>query len=189
MAMLEHVADLSLDRLNEATLAWVEGEYNRKVNSETGQTPIVRFLAGPSVLRPCPDSAALRLAFTRTEKRRQRKSDGTIVLESRRFEVPDRYRHVSELEVRYASWDLSQVHLVDERSGTVLCRLFPQDKVQNASGIRRTRDPDAKEPPSAPDPAIPPLLQKLIQQQSDTGLPPAYLPMAAERRKDEGDAS
>ena len=188
MAMLEHVADLSLDRLNEATLAWAEGEYNRKVNSETGQTPIARFLAGPSVLRPCPDSAALRLAFTRTEKRRQRKSDGTIVLESRRFEVPDRYRHVSELEVRYASWDLSQVHLVDERSGTVLCRLFPQDKVQNASGIRRTRDPDAKEPPSAPDPAIPPLLQKLIQQQSDTGLPPAYLPMA-ERRKDEGDAS
>src|SRR5215470_11296621 len=33
MAMLEHVADLSLDKLNEATLAWAEGEYNRKVNS------------------------------------------------------------------------------------------------------------------------------------------------------------
>jgi len=32
------------------------------------------------------------------------------------------------------------------------------------------------------------LLQKLIQQQSDTGLPPAYLPMA-ERLKDEGDVS
>jgi putative transposase len=188
MAMLEHVADLSLDRLNEATLAWVEGEYNRKVNSETGQTPIVRFLAGPSVLRPCPDSAALRLAFTRTEKRRQRKSDGTIVLESRRFEVPDRYRHVSELEVRYASWDLSQVHLVDERSGTVLCRLFPQDKAQNASGIRRTRDPEVKEPPAQADTDIPPLLKKLMKDQSDTGLPPAYLPMA-EWSKDEGDAS
>jgi putative transposase len=188
MAMLEHVADLSLARLNEATLAWVEGEYNRKVNSETGQTPIARFLAGPSVMRPCPDSAALRLAFTRTERRRQRKSDGTLVLESRRFEVPDRYRHVSELEVRYASWDLSQVHLVDEGTGKVLCRLFPQDKAQNASSLRRTRDPDAKEPPSAPEPAIPPLLQKLIQQQSDTGLPPAYLPMD-ERPKDEGDAS
>src|SRR5262249_31776875 len=39
-----------------------------------------------------------------------------------------------------------------------------------------TRDPDTKEPPSAPDPAIPPLLQKLIKQQADTGLPPAYLP-------------
>lgn len=188
MAMLEHVADLNLATLNEATLAWAEGEYNRKVNSETGQTPIARFLAGPSVMRPCPDSAALRLAFTRTERRRQRKSDGTLVLESRRFEVPDRYRHMSELEIRYASWDLSHVHLVDERSGTVLCRLFPQNKAQNASGLRRTRNPDTKEPPSAPDPAIPPLLQKLIRQQADTGLPPAYLPKD-ERSGDEGDAS
>jgi putative transposase len=194
MAMLEHVADLSLARLNEATLAWVEHEYNRKVNSETGQTPIARFLAGPSVMRPSPDSTALRLAFTRTVKRMQRKSDGTLVLEGRRFEVPDRYRHVSELEVRYAGWDLSHVHLVDERSGTVLCRLFPLNKAHNASGIRRTRDPDTKEPPAPPPPTdIPPLLQKLINQQSDTGLPPAYLPKDErpkdERSGDEGDAS
>jgi transposase InsO family protein len=193
MAMLEHLADLSLARLNEATLAWVEGEYNRKVNSETGQTPIARFLAGPSVMRPCPDSATLRLAFTRTERRKQRRSDGTLVLEGRRFEVPDRYRHVRELEVRYAGWDLSQVHLVDERSGTVLCRLFPQNKAQNASGMRRTRDPDAKEPPAQTDTDIPPLLKKLIEQQSDTGLPPAYLPLDErprdERAEDEGDAS
>src|SRR5262245_57006008 len=188
MAMLEHVADLSLARLNEATLAWIEHEYNRKVNSETGQTPIARFLAGPSVMRPCPDSAALRLAFTRTERRTQRKSDGTLVLGGRRFEVPDRYRHLRELEVRYAGWDLSHVHIVDERTGKVLSRLYPQNKAQNASGIRRTRDPDTKEPPSAPDPAIPPLLQKLIKQQADTGLPPAYLPMD-ERPNDEGDAS
>src|SRR5215475_3970256 len=181
MAMLEHVSDLTLARLNEATLAWVEHEYNRKVNSETGQTPIARFLAGPSVMRPCPDSAALRLAFTRTERRTQRKSDGTMVLEGRRFEVPDRYRHVSELEVRYASWDLSHVHLVDERSGNVLCRLLPQNKVLNASGLRRTRDPDAKEPPAPavpPDTEIPPLLKKLMKDQSDSVLPPANLPKA-----------
>jgi putative transposase len=123
MAMLEHVSDLTLARLNEATLAWVEHEYNRRINSETGETPIARFLAGPSVMRPCPDSAALRLAFTRTERRMQRKGDGTLVLGGRRFEVPDRYRHLTQLEVRYASWDLSHVHLVDERSGTVLCAL------------------------------------------------------------------
>jgi transposase InsO family protein len=189
MAMLEHVADLSLARLNEATLAWVEHEYNRKINSETGQAPIARFLAGPSVMRPCPDSNTLRLAFTRTERRMQRKSDGTLVLEGRRFEVPDRYRHLTQLEVRYAGWDLSHVHLVDERSGTVLCRLFPQNKAQNASGVRRTRDPNAKEPPAAPPPTdIPPLLQKLMREQSDSGLPPAYLPKD-ERPKDEGDAS
>jgi transposase InsO family protein len=189
MAMLEHVSDLTLARLNEATLAWVEHEYNRKVHSETGETPIARFLKGPSVMRPSPDSATLRLAFTRTERRMQRKSDGTLVLGGRRFEVPDRYRHLTQLEVRYASWDLSHVHLVDERTGAVLCRLFPQNIAQNASGLRRTRYPDAKEPPAAsPDTDIPPLLKKLLKDQSDSGLPPAYLPKD-ERPNDEGDAS
>jgi hypothetical protein len=188
MAMLEHVPDLSLAKLNEATLAWVEHEYNRKVHSETGEAPIRRFLAGPSVMRPCPDSNALRLAFTRIERRTQRKSDGTIVIDGRRFEVPDRYRHLTQLEVRYASWDLALVHLVDERTGNVLCRLFPQDKAQNASGLRRARDELAKEPPAASAPGIAPLLKALIKRQSDTGLPPAYLPKD-ERPEDEGDAS
>ena len=189
MAMLEHVADLSLAGLNEATLAWVEHEYNRKIHSETGEAPIRRFLQGPSVMRPSPDSAALRLAFTRTQTRTQRKSDGTLVIGGRRFEVPDRYRHLNELEVRYASWDLSHVHLVEQRTGSVLCRLFPQNKAQNASGLRRTRDPDTKEPPAAAPPTdIPPLLKKLLKDQSDSGLPPAYLPKD-ERPKEEGDAS
>jgi hypothetical protein len=189
MAMLEHVPDLSLAKLNEATLAWTEHEYNHKIHSETGETPIRRFLVGPSVMRPCPDSAALRLAFTRTERRMQRKSDGTSVIDGRRFEVPDHYRHLTQLEVRYASWDLSLVHLVDERTGKVLCRLFPQNKAQNASGLRRARDELAKEPPAAPPAAaVAPLLQKLLRQQADMGLPPAYLPKD-ERPEDEGDAS
>ena len=65
-----------------------------------------------------PGSDALRLAFTRSDHRMQRKSDGTIVIDGRRFEVPNRYRHLSRIEVRYASWDLGLVHLVDERTGT-----------------------------------------------------------------------
>jgi putative transposase len=178
LAMLEHVPDLTLAFLNDTTLAWVEHEYNRRTHSETGEAPIARFLAGPSVMRPCPDSAALRLAFTRTERRMQRKSDGTIVIEGRRFEVPDRYRHLRELEVRYASWDLALVNLVDERTGNVLCR----------SGLRRARDELAKEPPAASAAGIAPLLQKLLKQQANIGLPPAYLPKD-ERPEDEGDAS
>ena len=135
IAMLEDVPDLTLAVLNEATQAWVEYEYNRKVHSEIGEAPITRFLAGPEVTRSCPDSDTLRLAFTRTDQRMQRKSDGTVVIEGRRFEVPNRYRHLSRIEVRYAGWDLGLVHLVDERTGTVLARLFPQDKTQNASGL------------------------------------------------------
>jgi hypothetical protein len=100
MAMLEGVDDLTLARLNEATQAWVEYDYNRKHHSEIDDTPLARFLAGPDVTRPCPDAAALRLAFTRTERRTLRKSDGTAVIEGRRFEVPSRYRHLASM-LRY----------------------------------------------------------------------------------------
>jgi putative transposase len=67
--------------LNEATQAWAEFDHNRKIHSEIGEAPITRFLAGPDVTRPCPDSDALPLAFTRTDHRMQRKSDGTVVIE------------------------------------------------------------------------------------------------------------
>src|SRR5262249_25853373 len=138
--------------------------------------PITRFLAGPSVMRPSPDSNTLRLAFTRTETRTQRKSDGTIVIEGRRLEVPDRYRHLTHIEIRYASWDLSHVYLVDKRTGMILCRLYPHKRA-NASGLRRARDPVSREPlAAAPETEIPPLLRKLLKEQADTGLPPAYLP-------------
>jgi transposase InsO family protein len=177
MAMLEHVPDLTLSFLNEATQAWVEHEYNARVHSEIGEAPITRFLVGPEVTRPCPDSDALRLAFTRSDHRMQRKSDGTIVIEGRRFEVPNRYRHLSRIEVRYAGWDLGLVHLVDERTGTVLARLYPQDKTQNASGLRRSLDPISPEPTNVtPASGIAPLLARLLDRQASTGLAPPYLP-------------
>ncbi len=184
LAMLEGVTDLTLERLNEATQAWVEYEYNRKVHSETGQTPLARLLAGPAVTRPSPDAAALRLAFTRTESRTQRISDGTVVIDSRRFEVPNPYRHLNRLQVRYASWDLTQVHLVDERTGNVLCRLYPQDKARNAQGVRRplesvashAADPATSVADVTPATGMAPLLAQLMARRAATGLPPAYLP-------------
>jgi putative transposase len=187
MAMLEHVEDLTLAKLNEATQAWVEYDYNRQRHAEIDDTPLARFLAGPNVTRPCPDAATLRLAFTRTERRTLRKSDGTVIIEGRRFEVPNQYRHLSMVEVRYAAWDLTEVHLADLHTGTVLCRLFPQDKTRNASGRRRTLQPIttgtvAVAPASQPSArGMAPLLERLINRQTATGLPPAYLP------KDEGE--
>jgi len=184
MAMLEDMQDLTLATLNEATQAWVEYDYNRKIHSEIHEPPISRFIAGPTVTRPSPDSADLKLAFTRTERRTLRKSDGTITIEGRRFEAPNCYRHLTRLEIRFASWDLTLVHLVDDQTGMPLCRLFPQDKTKNASGLRRSLDPVSAEPiPAKSAGGMAPLLAKLIDQQTATGLPAAYLP------KDEGDES
>jgi len=182
MAMLEDVPDLTQRQLNEATQAWVEGDYNHKHHSEIGQAPIERFLAGPSVARPSPDSVDLRLAFTRQVQRKLRRSDGTISLEGRRFEVPNRYRHIPQVEIRYAEWDLTYVHMVDAATGMMLCRLFPLDKARNASGLRRPLAPISSDAVGVkPAGGIAPLLKALIDERAATGLPPAYLP------KDEGE--
>jgi len=177
-AMVENVADLSLARLNEVTQAWVEGEYNRKRHAELGTPPLRRFLDGKDVGRPSPTSEVLRLAFCAADRRTQRKSDGTISLDGRRFELPSRYRHLDQVTIRRASWDLSWVHLVDERTDTILCRLYPLDKAANADGRRRTLEPlGAPVASAAPaSPELPPLLAKLVAAQQDSGLPPAYLP-------------
>ena len=175
--MLEGVTDLSLPQLNEASLAWVELEYNRKVHSEIRQTPLDRFLHDKNVGHPCPEDQQLRLAFTTEVTRIQRRSDGTISLEGIRFEIPSRYGHLQKLTLRFASWDLSRVYLFDANTGTLLCRIYPQDKAKNAEGMRAPKA--AALPPTDPPPApggMAPLLKKIIQQYAATGLPPAYLP-------------
>ena len=181
LAMLEGVKDLTLALLQEATQAWVELEYNRTPHSETAEKPLDRFLKGPNVLRPSPSSEALRDAFRQETVRTQRKSDGTVSLEGVRFEVPNRFRHLERVTVRYARWNLRSVHLVDERTGTVLCPLYPQDKAENADSRRRVLEPSIlSEAPRAEPEAdgMAPLLRKLLREYAATGIPPAYLPKA-----------
>src|ERR1022692_1604903 len=176
LPMLEGVADLTLEQLNQATQAWIELEYNRKVHSETAQTPLARYLNNKDVGQPCPDTEKLKLAFTTEVKRTQRPSDGTISREAIRFEIPSRYAHLETLFVRYASWDMGSVHLSDPVTGTLLCRIYPLDKKKNADGLRALKTPAINPPASVPAPGVAPLLAKIIHQYALTGLPPAYLP-------------
>ena len=177
LPMLEGVADLTLAQLNEATLAWIELEYNRKLHSQTGQTPLRRYLHDKDVGRPCPSTEQLQLAFTTEVTRTQRRSDGTVALEGTRLEIPSRYGHFQRVTLRFACWDLSRVSLSDPKTGAILCRIYPQDKKKNAEGLRaprRTLLPATDTPPHPTGMA--PLLQKIIHQYAATGLPPAYLP-------------
>ncbi len=177
LPMLEGVPDLTLAQLNEATLAWLEVEYHRRPHSELdGRTPRQCFAEGRDVGRPAPDADALRRAFTAEIPRTQRRSDGTLSLGGRRFEIPSRYRHFARVQIRCASWDLSQVHLVDPHTGTLLCRLYPLDKARNADGHRAPKPSLLDTPPAEPAAGIAPLLQQILRQYATTGLPPAYLP-------------
>jgi putative transposase len=177
MPMLEGEPVLTLALLNTATQAWVEQEYHRTVHSELKKTPIERYLEGPHVGRDSPSSEALRRAFRMEVSRTQRRSDGTITVEGVRFEVPAAYRTLARLRLRVARWDLSNVHLVDPRTGVHLATLLPLDKVKNADRARRVLAPCAAPPvPAHKPPGIAPLLRELMAEYAATGLPPAYLP-------------
>lgn len=176
MAMLDGVEHLTLELLNEATQAWLHFDYNRERHSELGVPPLTRFLNSPSVLRPCPDADVLRRAFRCRVQRRQRRSDGTISLESQRFEIPSRFRQQETVTIRYARWDLSRVDLVDPITDVVVAPLFPLDKQRNADGRRRALRPvDSSEPPVRSG-KVAPLLVEQMARYAATGLPPAYLP-------------
>jgi len=182
MSMLSRVEPLTLETLNYSTQAWSEMEYNRKHHQELNCSPVDKMLEGPDCSRPAPGSEKMTFVFTIQVSRIQRKSDGTLQLKGVRFEVPSRFRHFDRLYIRYQSWNLSHAWLVDGRNSTLLAKIYPQDKVKNGEGLRRTLAPmleDLPESVSNTDP-YPPLLRKLLGDYAATGLPPAYLPMEAD---------
>lgn len=176
MAMLEGESELTLQLLNQGTIAWVEYEYHRKFHSEIATTPLERYLKNDNVGRACPEVPALKLAFCMQVERKQRKSDGTISLEGCRFEVPSAYRHLEKLCVRYARWDLRHVTLVDVNSNTCIEQLYPLDKAANANAKRRTLKPQDEAPSETKATGVAPLLKELMAEYAATGLPPAYIP-------------
>lgn len=175
LPMLEGEPELSLDLLNTASQAWVEEEYQRKEHSEIHESPLARYMRGPSVGRESPSSDALRRAFRTEVTRKQRRSDGTVTVEGVRFEVPSVYRTLVQLRLRVARWDLASVDLVDPRSGSHPATLLPLDKARNAERVRRVVASPAPGEPSSRG-GIAPLLRALMADYAATGLPPAYLP-------------
>jgi transposase InsO family protein len=181
LKMLDGMAELTLDLLNQVTQAWMEVEYNRATHRETSTSPVERFARAADVLRTSPSSESLRDAFRLETKRSQRRSDGTISLEGVRFEIPGRLRHFREVTVRYARWNLGRVDLVDERSGIILAPVYPLDKSVNADGRRAVIEPGSTDGMASEDwqgsaGELPPLLKSILQEYSVTGMPPAYLP-------------
>jgi len=180
MAMLEGVDGLTLKMLNDATVAWLERDYHRRVHRELGMTPHERLAGSVDASRPCPATDKLRDAFRITGKRTVRRSDGTVSVEGVRYQIPAPWRHLREAWVRYARWDLASVDLVDGRGGERMCTLYPLDKRGNAGGDRRPVDPGGDDGGGGAGAGeLPPLLQGILDDQAATGLPPPWVPHEA----------
>jgi len=108
MAMISDAEDLTLEHLNLYTQLWVEQDYHQNRHSELGSTPLRRFLDAPSLRRDAPDSNTLRSAFCEHVTRRQRRSNGTAVPDSRKptpFNRPTANKHTLEQRHYPASTD------------------------------------------------------------------------------------
>jgi len=178
MELLRGVENLKLSFVNQAAQAWVEQDYHRRHHSEIKTTPLQRMLTGSNVARPTPERDFMRLAFTRRIKRTPRRSDATVVVNGIRYELPVRFGHLRSVILRAPGWDKSRMTLVDPATDACLARLLPQDKVKNASGIRRVINRQSHEVPDvrSTDEPLPALLRKWLADYAATGLPPAYLP-------------
>jgi hypothetical protein len=129
----------------------LQDRYNREIHSETGEAPIRRFLKGRSVMRPSPDSAALRLNNAATSLQphyrasclhqdpdAQRKSDGTLVIGGRRFEVPDRHRHLVSADFGFVKIQRSKRRRVTAVTSATAQRPAPQEAHEGSVRFRPT---------------------------------------------------
>ena len=178
MAMLEGVEALTLKTLNDATIAWLERDYHRREHREIGMTPHRRLAESVDASRPCPGTDTLRDAFRIAARRTVRRSDATLSVEGRRYQLPAPWRHLREAWIRYARWDLASVDLLDGRGGERLCTLYPLDRRGNAGGERRPVEPGGGGRGGGGAGAqLPPLLKGILDDQAASGLPPAWLPL------------
>jgi len=201
LAMLESSGPMSLEELNRLTFIWVEGEYNKRVHSEIATAPLSRFLESPTVARDAPDTRALTRAFRQRGVRRQRRSDGTLSLAGRRFEVPARFAHLDRVPLAWARWNLADVEIIDPDTGAAISPLHPLDREANADGRRRRREPyglandsgastdeanrgEAERESDAESPhKLAPLMDKLVAEFVATGVPPGFTASPAARPK------
>ena len=96
-----------LIELNRSFAGWVETVYHQRVHSETGQTPIERYLSGGPFLIPTPDR--LHEAFLWSETRTVTKT-ATVSLHSNTFEV-DAALIGHKVECVFDPFDLTRIEI------------------------------------------------------------------------------
>ena len=131
----------TLDELNEAFVAWVDRDYNRRVHTETGEAPLDRWRRGADRARYADDEK-MRQAFLWKETRTADKA-GVFGLLGVRYQVgPELARR--KLEVRFDPEALHEVEVW--RGGEFAQRVGPL----TISAHRRPRTRPEPAPAEAP---------------------------------------
>ena len=187
LAMLEGVRDLSLARLNEATQAWVELEYHRRLHRELGSTPLERYLSGPNIGRPSPlqQRASARLSRRGSAHAAPKRRHSLATRAALRGAGPLAPRRARPPALRQlgplARRSRRRNHGRDPHR-TLSARQARQ-RQWPAAADHADIDHGHAEPEDAPASAMAPLLADLLAEYAATGLPPAYLPKDVQQQR------
>jgi len=129
--------------LNSLFAAWVETVYHRATHSETGQTPLERFMAGASGLR-YPTAEELHDAFLWSESRTVTKT-ATVSLHSNTYEV-DAALVGRKVELVFDPFDLTRIEV--RWSGRPMGMAVPRVIGRHAHPAARP-EPGVEPPPPA----------------------------------------
>lgn len=122
----------SIEALNKAFASWLEKDYNGKVHSATGMTPLDAYMSQASQVKALTDPASLDPLFLRRETRKVR-HDSTITIGKKLFEVPPRYIGQS-VEVRFEPHDLGEILIYE--NGAESARVKQVNLADNAKAKR-----------------------------------------------------
>lgn len=186
MAMLTNVKPLTLEFLNEASIAWMEQDYNCRFHSEIKATPRSLWFSTENVARrPAPSTDELRRLFRRKATRRQRFEDHTISLEGVRYQLPKIVWGTDNITLAYASWNRDLVTIIDPETERELVDIFPVDRQGNAERLTSyVKRPGADSPEATREneesqaliSQLPPLLAHLIEEHRMKWLAPGVVP-------------
>jgi len=116
---LEHRPVATLDELNARFWAWIEEVYHRRVHSQTKQTPLSRFVAGPPLERVSPERLAEVFLW-----RVQRGVDktGLVQFEGNLYQAPPGWERRRRVQIRFHPLHLERLYLYegDRRVGELV---------------------------------------------------------------------
>jgi transposase InsO family protein len=171
----------TLEELNAVFTAWMDVEYNTRIHSETGQTPLDRWRQSASHVKYA-DEEGLRQAFLWKEDRTPDKT-GVLSLLGIRYQVgPTLARR--RVQVRFDPENMREIEVWHGQRFVERTRPLQIDAHRRPASTPST-DSATKSPPTTPLVDWTGMIMRKWRKQSITNVPPAMTP---EQRRDAADA-
>jgi hypothetical protein len=99
----------------------------------------------------------------------------TIRVNNIDYQLPAHYAGIKTLTVAYRRWDYSYVYLVNERTGDRELKVYPVDKIANASGERGKVYPEEQVSSAINGERMTPLLARQVANYQEKHVIPTHI--------------